>query len=62
MSGHSITGTEYEVPDSMKCDECGEILYADEDWRLKPEYVPGTLSSDGNEYIHERCFPPGEGQ
>lgn len=42
------------MSDPGRCDVCGEILYADEEWILKPDR-PEIGKSKDDDYIHKRC-------
>ena len=38
-----------------KCFECGEKLYADQEWKLRPDLNPNK-DATGNDFIHKDCF------
>lgn len=38
------------------CPECGEYMYVDEEWKLRPGRAVGTPVEDGD-YVHARCHP-----
>lgn len=43
------------------CAHCGEYLYNDEEWRLRPDVEPGKLETEYDEdyddwYMHPECY------
>lgn len=43
------------------CAHCGEYLSVDEEWRLRPEIVPGTFETEDDyapseSYMHPKCL------
>lgn len=42
------------MTDSGTCDVCGEKMYADQEWTLKPG-IPPVGDAKPGDYIHKKC-------